>query len=209
MQSLWDEESPKLLTMPEKPYEVFRYEALRVSKTGFVTIDTNKYGLSPELHDETVQAKIYYDHIEFIHSRTVVATYHRSYGKHGEFMDWTQYISTLCRKPGAVEHTKFFSSMPQPWQDYLAAVKGAERRTALELLDDIVKDGNADCCVDLLALAQQNGRSDVDSVKQCYYSLLKENRTPEPLDLLSQVPVINYNPNLSVYDSLTGGAASG
>ena len=209
MQSLWDEESPKLLMMPETPFEVFRYEALRVSKTGFVAIDTNKYGLSPELHDETVQAKIYYDHIEFIHSHALVATYRRSYGKNGEFMDWTQYISTLCRKPGAAEHTKFFTSMPQQWQDYLAATKGAERRTALELLDDIVKDGNADCCVDLLVLAQQNGRSDVDSVKQCYYSLMKENKTPEPLDLLSQVPVINYNPNLSVYDGLTGGEANG
>ena len=209
MQSLWEEESPKLLTMPETPYEVFRYETLRVSKTGFVSIDTNKYGLSPELHDETVRAKIYYDHIEFIHSHALVAAYRRSYGKNGEFMDWTQYISTLCRKPGAVEHTKFFTSMPQQWQDYLAATKGAERRTALELLDDIVKDGNADCCVDLLVLAQQNGRSDVDSVKQCYYSLMKENKTPEPLDLLSQVPVINFSPNLSVYDGLTGGGANG
>ena len=32
----------------------------RVSKTGFVCINTNRYGLSPELHDETVQAKIFY-----------------------------------------------------------------------------------------------------------------------------------------------------
>lgn len=209
IQSLWEEESPNLLAMPETPFEVFRYETLRVSKTGFVTIDTNKYGLSPELHDETVQAKIYYDRIEFIHSHAVVAEYRRSYGKNGEFMDWTQYISTLCRKPGAAEHTKFFTSMPQQWQDYLAATKGAERRTALELLDDIVKDGNADCCVDLLVLAQQNGRSDAESVKQCYYSLMKESKTPEPLDLLSQVPVINYNPNLSVYDGLTGGESNG
>jgi hypothetical protein len=36
------------------------------------------------------------------------------------------------------------------------------------------------------------------------YSLLKEGKTPEPLELLSQVPTLNYNPKLSVYDGLMG-----
>lgn len=204
IQSLWEEESTKLLTLPEVPYNVFRYEAVRVGKTGFVSIDTNKYGLSPELHDETVQAKIFYDKIEFYHDHALVASYRRSYGKNEELMDWTQYIRTLCRKPGAAEHTRFFTTMPQQWQDYLTQMSGQERRSALQLLDDIIHDGNAEYCEDILELARQNGRSDVDSVKQCYYSLLKEGKTPEPLDLLSQVPTLNYNPNLSVYDGLTG-----
>lgn len=205
IQSLWEQEQPKLLTLPEVPYNVFRYEALRVSKTGFVTVDTNKYGLSPELHDETVQAKIFYDKIEFCHDHTLVASYRRSYGKNEELMDWTQYVRTLCKKPGAAEYTRFWGAIPQLWQDYILQTKGQERKSALQLLDDIVYDGNAEFCVDILVLAQQNGRSDIDSVKQCYYSLLKDGKTPEPLDLLSQVPTLNYHPNLSVYDCLTRG----
>ena len=63
IQSLWEDEKPKLLMLPEVPYNVFNYKSLRVSKTGFVCIDTNKYGLSPELHDETVQAKIFYGNL--------------------------------------------------------------------------------------------------------------------------------------------------
>lgn len=132
------------------------------------------YGLSPELHDETVQAKIFYDKVEFYHDHALVASYRRCYGKNEELMDWTQYVRTLCRKPGAAEHTRFFSAMPLPWQSYLSQTRGQERKSALQLLDDIVRDGNAEFCVDILTLAQQNGRSDVDSVKQCYYSLLKE-----------------------------------
>lgn len=209
IQSLWEDEKPKLLMLPEVPYNVFNYESLRVSKTGFVCIDTNKYGLSPELHDETVQAKIFYDKIEFYHDHALVASYRRCYGKNEELMDWTQYIRTLCRKPGAAEHTRFFSAMPLPWQSYLSQTRGQERKSALQLLDDIVRDGNAEFCVDILTLAQQNGRSDVDSVKQCYYSLLEEGKKPEPLDLLSQVPTLNYNPDISVYDGLTGGEANG
>ena len=174
-----------------------------------VCIDTNKYGLSPELHDETVQAKIFYDKIEFYYDHALVASYRCCYGKNEELMDWTQYVRTLCRKPGAAEHTRFFSAMPLPWQSYLSQTRGQERKSALQLLDDIVRDGNTEFCVDILTLAQQNGRSDVDSVKQCYYSLLKEGKTPEPLDLLSQVPTLNYNPDISVYDGLTGGEANG
>ena len=99
--------------------------------------------------------------------------------------------------------------MPLPWQSYLSQTRGQERKSALQLLDYIVRDGNAEFCVDILTLAQQNGRSDVDSVKQCYYSLLKEGKKPEPLDLLSQMPTLNYNPDISVYDGLTGGEANG
>lgn len=95
-------------------------------------------------------------------------------------MDWTQYVRTLCRKPGAADHTRFFAVMPLPWQSYLLQTRGQEWRSALQLLYDIVRDGNAEFCVDILTLAQQNGMSDVDSVKQCYYSLLKEGKTPEP-----------------------------
>ena len=209
IESLWQEEKVKLLTLPEVPYNVFRYEAHRVNKVGFVTVDTNKYGLSPELHDQTVQTKIFFDKIEFYHNHALVASYRRSYGRNEELMDWTQYIRTLCKKPGAVEHTRFFSSMPQSWQDYLSQTKGKERRSALQLLYDIVRDGNADSCVDLLAIVQQTGKCDVDNVKQCYYSLLKEERSPKPLDLLSKVPMLNYNPDISVYDTLTGGESNG
>lgn len=209
IQSLWEEESAKLLTLNEIPYEVFRYEMFKVSKTGFVSVDTNRYGLSPELHDETVSAKIYYDKIEFRHGSEIIASYSRSYGKNEEFMDWKQYIRTLCQKPGAAEHTRFFASMPKQWQDYLIQVKGKERRTALQLLEDMVSDGNAEYCTDILDIAIQNGRSDIESVKQSYYSLLRERKTPKPLELLTQVPTLNYNPDISVYDNLTGGNSNG
>jgi len=86
IQSLWEEEQLKLLKLPEVPYSVFSYEALRVNKTGFVCIDTNKYGLSPELHNETVQAKIFYDKIEFYHDHALVASYRRCYGKNEELI---------------------------------------------------------------------------------------------------------------------------
>lgn len=209
IQSLWEEEKQELLALSDVPYEVFRYEALKVSKTGFVTIDTNRYGLSPELHGEIVQAKIFCDKIEFYHDCSFIASYHRSYEKNDELMDWTQYIRTLCRKPWAAEYTRFFEAMPEPWQLYLKETKGKDRRDALSLLSEMIDDGNADITTDILTLSQQNGRTDADSIRQAYYALAKEKKPLEPLTLLSDVPKIHYSLDLSAYDNLTEGAENG
>ena len=208
IRTLWEEEKPKLLILPEVPFNVFRYEAVKVTKTGFATLDTNKYGLSPEYNGKTVMAKIFFDKIEFYFDHSLLAVYSRCYEKRQTFMDWTQYIRTLCRKPGAVEHTRFFTFMPLSWQTYLLHTSGSERRNALQLLEDIVNDGNADHCTEVLDLAQRSGRTDAESVRQCYYSMLKQGHSPEPLSLCSDVPILGYDPDLSVYDGLTGGDAN-
>ena len=207
IQELWEADRASLLKLPEYPFPVFRYEALSVNKYGFAVIDTNKYGLAPMLAGQTVQAKIFFDHIEFYHDHRPVGRYRRSYGRNEELYDWTQYVSTLVRKPGAVEHTRFFKQLPQQWQELLTQSRGRERKGALRLLEEIVGNGNAGLCEDALALAAENGRTDPDSVRQCYYMIAKKEFRPKPLELRTSAPQLRYNPNLTAYDSLTGGAS--
>ena len=194
-----------MLALPEYPFSVFRYAALSVSKYGFVTIENNKYGLNTQLSGKAVQAKIYYDHVEFFHDHQPVGTYKRSYGSGEEIYDWTQYVTTLCKKPGAAEHTRIFHQLPDLWQSHLKQTQGKDRRNALFLLDEIVSDGNADFCNDVLELAHENGRTDADSIRQCYYMIARKEFHPDPLHLGVNTPVLNYNPNLSAYDGLMGG----
>ena len=207
IEELWQEDKKNLLILPEKPYSVFRYEALAVDKTGFVKIDTNKYGLSPNLAGKTVQAKIYFDKVEFYYDHTLVGSFARCYGKRQEIFDWTQYVSTLCKKPRALENTRFFKQFPDLWKEYLIKTNGKERKSALQLLEDIIYDGNVELCDDTLLLAKENGRTDADSLRQCYYMISKREYRPAPLTLGSS-PVMNYDPNLSVYDELMGGESA-
>lgn len=137
-----------------------------------------------------------------------VGSFRRSYKQNDEIYDWTQYVATLCKKPRAMENTRFFHQMPQQWQTYLASTQGKERKNALQLLSEIVNDGNANLCDDALELAAQNGRTDTDSLRQCYYMVAKKEYRPDPLQLTSG-PMLNYNPNLSIYDGLMGGDAHG
>ena len=201
---LWEEEQNQLLTLPEHEYEVFRYESLRINKYGFVAIDTNKYGISPELSGQIAQAKIFYDKVEIYYEHTLLKIYDRKYGNNEEITDWTQYLPTLCRKPGAVEHTRFFNQMPKLWQEYLKITEGKERKTALMLLSEIVSDGNVSLCDETLSFANECGRSDTDSIRQCYYMVSKAENHPKPLVL--SAPNVGYNPNLNAYDGLTGKA---
>ena len=205
IRELWEEERGKLLTLPEHPYDVFHYVTLAVNKCGFVTIETNRYGLNPALAGETVQAKIRYDRVEFFYGQRPVGEYERHYGRNQEFLDWRQYTSALTRKPGATEHTRFFDSMPETWREHLSRIQGKERRSALELLSEIVRDGNAELCADALELAAENGRTDAESIRQCYYMVARKEFRPNPLRLDNDAPPLNYSPDLSAYDTLTGG----
>jgi hypothetical protein len=89
----------------------------------------------------------------------------------------------------------------------LLKTKGRERKTALMLLTEIVNDGNDDLCDEALELAAECGRTDADSIRQCYYMIAKPENHPFPLKLSTEPPLINYRPDLSAYDGLMGGAA--
>jgi len=209
---LLEEDKKHLLTLPEYEYEVFSYDSLSVNKNGFITVDKRKYGLSPELHGKVVQAKIYFDKIEVFYDHCPLKTFRRSYEKNSEDCDWKDYLPSLVKKPGATEHTRFFNQMPKLWQEYLRSVKGSERKSALLLLSEIVSDGNEALCDDALELANEYGRLDNDNIRQCYLLIARPENYPQPLTLTANTPLLNYRPDLSVYDrlheaALTGGVA--
>jgi transposase len=205
IRELWNDEKLHLLTLPQYEYEVFRYESLPVNKTGYIKVDASKYGLSPELYGKSVQAKIYFDKIEVFYDHSLLKTCRRNYDKNDVDGDWKDYLPTLVKKPGATEHTRFFNQMPKLWQEYLQGVKGAERKSALLLLSEIVQDGNEALCDEALELASEYGILSSDNIRQCYLFISKQENYPQPLSFTTEPPVLNYRPDLSVYDSLTGG----
>jgi transposase len=205
IKELWEEEKQHLLTLPEYEYEVFSIDYLKADKYGFIRVDTTKYGLSPELADKVVQVKAYFDKIEVSYDHCLLKTFRRSYEKKGEDSDWKDYLPSLVKKPGATEHTRFFNQMPKLWQNYLKSVTGRERKSALMLLSEIVQDGNESLCDDALELAGEHGALNSDNIRACYLFISKPEYAHKPLQLASSPPLLNYRPDLSVYDSLTGG----
>jgi hypothetical protein len=153
-----------------------------------------------------VQVKIYFDKIDVYYDRSLLKGFRRSYDKNDEDMDWKEYLPALVKKPGATEHTRFFNQMPKLWQNYLQSVTGSERKSALMLLMEIISDGNEALCDDAIELASEYGKLDSDNIRQCYLFIAKPENHPKPLELSAEAPMLNYQPDLSVYDGLTGGA---
>jgi transposase len=202
---LWEEEKNYLLNLPAYEYEVYRYESLRVAKDGYIKTDTNKYCVSPEMGGKIIQAKIYFDKIEVYYDHSLLKTFRRSYGKNDEDSNWKDYLPSLVKKPGAVEHTQFFDQMPKLWQQYLKSISGRERKSALMLLSEIVNDGNETLCDETLELAGEYGTLELDNIRQCYLFISKPERHPKPIELPGKTPLSNYQPDLSVYDGLMNG----
>lgn len=97
-----------------------------------------------------------------------------------EIYDWTRDVTT-CAASREPEHTRFFRQMPDGWQSFLSQSQGKERKSALQLLHEIVSDGQCgNLCEDALALAGENGRTDADSIRQCNYLIAKKERRPLP-----------------------------
>ena len=207
IRELWEEDKKNLMNLPEYEYDVFNYASLKVDDYGFIRLDTTRYGLSPEMSGKVVQVKRYFDKIEVFYDHCLLKSFRRSYEKNGEDMNWKDYLPALVKKPGATEHTRFFNQMPKLWQEYLRNVRGRERKSALMLLLEIVQDGNETLCDEALELAAEYGKVDNDNIRQCYLFIAKPENYPKPLELSGESPLMNYHPDLSVYDSLTGGAA--
>jgi transposase len=206
--ALWEAEKVALLTLPAYEYEVFRYESFAVSKTGFVTIDTNRYSVSPELAGRIVQAKLWFDKIELFHDHQRIKTFRRVYGKNEECLDWRDYLPLLSKKPNAATETKFFGQMPALWQRHLQATQGSERKSALLLLSEIVKEGNDALCEEALHMASQQGRADTESIRQCYYFISRPEFHPQPLQLAQTSGIADYRPDLSAYNALGMGVGA-
>jgi len=207
--SLWQEESLTLLSLPESDYQVFRYANARINNYGCVEIDNNYYGVSPELAGETATIKVFYDRIEISHEHSLLKTYTRSYERNKEFLDWKQYIGLMQKKPGGVIHARFFNQLPKLWQEHIKNSNRQEKKTALLLLQEIIREGNENLCDEVISFARECGRSDIESIRQCYYMISRSEYHPQPIPFSSFIPDVGYNPNLNAYDCLTGGVING
>lgn len=205
MLNLWEQDKEKLLYLPENDFEVFRIKEAGVDKWGYVRLDDNRYAINPEFYGKQVTLKIYYDKVEIYHDHRHITSYSRCYEKDKEILDWRQYISLLCKKPGALEDVKFYNQIPKVWREHLKRAEKQERKTALILLREIIEDNNIEAGTAALKLAGMYGKTDAESVRQCYYGLTHETFNPKPCSFSMATPAINNKPELSVYDKLTKG----
>lgn len=203
IQELWSQEQQRLLYLPEHEFECFKLVEAAVDNYGFVKFDNNRYSVNPNFTGKHVTIKIHYNELKIYHDHNLLVTYKRSYKKDEEIIDWKQYISLLSKKPGALENTKFYDQIPKLWREHLVKVSKEEKKSALLLLKEIVDKDDIERGNEALMFSYEYGKYDTESIKQVYYSLTHDTFNPKPAVIENDTPILDYNPELSAYNSLT------
>ena len=98
------EELKALRQLPTRRHEDFTRDKCRVSRFSTIRVLKNSYSVHSRLIGETVDVRIYADHIEVWYAQRRIELLPRLRGENGHSIDYRHVIDTLVRKPGAFEN---------------------------------------------------------------------------------------------------------
>ena len=114
-ESLQDE-VPKLMPCP-KPFDGYVEHPVRVSSTGLIHLERNRYSVPTEHAHRIVSLRVYPALISIVVDDEQVATHVRSFERDETIYDWRHYIALIERKPGALRNGAPFATMPEALRD--------------------------------------------------------------------------------------------
>ena len=91
----------------------FRRDA-KVDKYQFAQFDNVSYSVPRHCAFQSVTMKVYVDRVEIVHRNAVVATHERSYQTGDQVLDPLHYLTTLERRPAALDHSNVYRKWKLP-----------------------------------------------------------------------------------------------
>lgn len=101
-------------SLPKHPFEACIRQEAKVDKYQFARFDNVSYSVPRQCAFQTVTVKGYVDRVEIVHQHAVVATHRRSYTKGDQQLDPLHYLTTLERRPAALDHSNVYRNWTLP-----------------------------------------------------------------------------------------------
>jgi hypothetical protein len=195
-----------MLPLPTRPFEIYRLEKSKASKTGKVRLDSNTYSSAPQFANREIWVKAGAHQVQILDEEfKLITTHPRLYGKNGESMDWHPYLTVLSKRPNALKYTGFYGEMPDIWQDYLAKCSYDEKKAGLQALIKIITETDIDTASKTLSKCLEQETANADSILLNYYRLSQPD-IMEEIQLASHIPKLeNFKTDVSSYDQLLSG----
>ncbi len=106
------DEAVKLMACP-KAFDGYVEQPARVSATGLIYLQKNRYSV-PSCHaHHIVSVRLYATHIEIVAEGQKVARHERSFERDQTLYDWRHYVELIEKKPGALRNGAPFETMPE------------------------------------------------------------------------------------------------
>lgn len=108
-----EQEQAEMMPMTT-PFDGYVEKAARVSSTGLVSVQRNRYSVPCELAGQMVSTRLYPNQVSVVAGDVVVACHERFTDRGQTGYDWQHYIPLVERKPGALRNGAPFADMPKP-----------------------------------------------------------------------------------------------
>lgn len=188
---LFEEDKEALMYLPPEEYSCVRYETLKADKYGYILVDTKRYSTSPRFANQKVLAGITYNRIDILSDNyEVIVNHERLYGEESKSMKWQPYLYLMAKRPTALKYTTFYDQLPFKWQTYLEECTLEEKKKALQLLSDLLKDHSLETATEALEIASERCHPSTETIKQVFHQLIHGRGSRETVRLKSTVPVM-------------------
>ena len=134
---LFQEDKQAMSVLPDKPFNVVRYEKMKTDKLGKVIIEGNHaYSVSPELAKQPVTVGFTAFNIEiYDENATLICKHKRQYGSAPtDSTDPSSQLLTLSRKTNGWKNSKVRNAFSEDFKQYLDSLSKEDLRESLRLL---------------------------------------------------------------------------
>lgn len=202
IEDVLQDERAKLMDCP-KPFDGYVEYPVRVTSTGLIHLERNRYSVPTKYAHWIVSLRVYPATIEIVADGAKVAQHQRCFERDRTHYDWRHYIDLVETKPGALRNGAPFETMPEPLrqlQRHLLTRQGGDRIMAQLLAAVPVHGIDAILAATQAALAM--GKPSGEHV-QYLIAQLKDKALPRPERAETSL-VLNEEPRADVdrYDRL-------
>ena len=183
------DEQTRLMPLP-RAFDGYVELPARVSSTGLIHLQRNRYSVPTEYAHRVVSLRVYPFEVVVVVDGHEVARHARSFEREHTFYDWRHYISLILKKPGALRNGAPFATMPEPLlklQAHLLRHTGGDRVMAQVLA--AVPEHGLEAVLVATELALESGRPSGEHVLNIL-ARLKSPTAPVPAEALSPLKLV-------------------
>ncbi len=108
------EEKQRSAPLPGPRFDPCIRQSAKVNKYQFARFDNVNYSVPRHAAFQTVTVKGYVDRVEIVLNETVIAVHKRSYQAGEDVLDPLHYLTTLTRRPAALDHANVYRDWKLP-----------------------------------------------------------------------------------------------
>lgn len=141
IKELLDEEKKHCLGLPETTYPVFREEEAKANKYGEITLDKEKVYVPRGANFAKLHVVKYWDSFKVVSPfGEILLEDHRPYMGKTRKIPWKEILTSLIRKPRAVDNSRHMEYLPQTVREYLSIPDFSLRKERLRWVVGLLGD---------------------------------------------------------------------